>query len=162
MLTPVFSTLQNPALIPSAFPTSSLINLGELGRQKFYFVDINSEFGIDGKREILVEEDAIKAQIRNILSTPTGSEPFEPEYGSLLPYRLFEPINVANAWNIENDTVVAIRRWMASRIEVTRQQVYVQELLPDESAGAEGYYIRMSYTITRTRAVAEYRFSLYK
>ena len=37
-------------------------------------------------------KDAIAAEIRNLLMTPQGLYPFDPEYGTLLYKQLFEPI----------------------------------------------------------------------
>lgn len=38
-------------------------------------------------------KDAIAAQIRDLLMTPLGLYPFDPEYGTLLYKQLFEPID---------------------------------------------------------------------
>lgn len=38
-------------------------------------------------------KDVIAAQIRNLLMTPLGLYPFDPEYGTLLYKQLFEPID---------------------------------------------------------------------
>lgn len=159
MQTPSFFSPLDAVKISGSYPTANFINLAELPSTKLYFIDVNPDFGSDGKDELVYENDAIKVQIRNILSTPTGSEQFEPEYGSLLPWRLFEPINARTAWQIENDTLIAVNRWMAGRIKLTRQQCYVRPL--DEGIG-DGYYISLVYTILRTKVLAEYKFSVYR
>lgn len=161
MDTPAFNTLLQSSPIAASFPTSSLITLRELPSTKVYFVDVNSDFSLNGKPEIITEDDAIRAQIRNILSTPLGSEHMEPEYGSMLPFRLFDPITAMTAYIIEGDTLTAVNRWMRNKITLSRQSCYVRELLGD-AEGSEGYYISMAYTVNRTAAVVEYNFSIYR
>lgn len=50
-------------------------------------LDVNGDFTeVRGK-------NAIATQIRNLLMTPLGLYPFDPEYGTLLYKQLFEPID---------------------------------------------------------------------
>lgn len=145
----------------STFPAATFIDIGELPKGRLFFVDVNSGYGQGNSVELVTEDKAIKSQIANILSTPIGSEPFEPEYGSLLPWRLFEPINQVTSWHIENDTIVAVGRWMGSRITVSRRDCLVRPIFDDPS-GNEGYYIMLRYQINATKIVYEWNFSIYR
>jgi len=144
-------------LAPGSYPSFKSVQLVELPTEDYYFVDVNPNFGEDARGELLTEDQVIKAQIRQILSTPLGTEHFEPTYGSLLPFRIMEPMNAVSAWNIENDTINAVGTWLASRITLQRQDCLV---LPLEEQ--EGYYIQLRYLIKRLSAVATYRASMYR
>ena len=84
--------------------------------------------------------DAITNHIKNLLSTPTGTEEFEPTYGSLLPYRIMDPINIYSAFNIETDTIIALITWMSDRIQVVLSHSLV---VPLESM--DGYLVQIAY-----------------
>lgn len=68
------------------FDTKS-IGTSKLTRDILPVLDSSGDFAeIRGK-------DAIASQIRNLLMTPLGLYPFDPEYGTLLYKQLFEPID---------------------------------------------------------------------
>jgi phage baseplate assembly protein W len=130
-------------------------NSPDVRRVSLRFVDLNNSYGESSDKIRLEGKDAIKAQIRNILSTPIGSEAFEPDYGSLLPFRLFETVSSITAWQIENDVILAVSRWMAGRISVNRSRCKAE---PFESNGIAGYQIRLVYSEIQTGEVSEYGF----
>lgn len=158
--TPAFFSTQQAALGNASIPSSLHPNLTVLPAVPRFFIDVNSSFG-ESNDELVIEDAAIKKQIINILSTPLSSDDFEPEYGSNLPFRLLDPVLPSTAWMIENDTIESVNRWMAKRISLARGDCYVQPL--DVGQGdIEGYYIRLKYSILRTRAVTTWQFSVYK
>lgn len=158
MPTPVFSTDIATEPAAATLPPSRFIDLAPLPKGRLFFLDVNKNYGEGGdQRSLLSEDDAIKGQIGSILSTPLGSEPFEPEFGSLLPWRIHEPINQMTAWLIENDTITAVSRWLVSRIKVARDQCFVRPLETEE-----GYAINLTYQVLRTKAIVEWNFSVYR
>lgn len=157
METNSFFTKEVTALGEPTLPTATYIDLGPLPSSKLFFIDLNNGHPEDARGDILTEERALRAQCINILSTPLGSEPFEPEYGSLLPYRLFEPINQRTAWMIENDTIIALTRWMRGRLHIPREQCFVRPI-----ENEDGYYIQLNAQVLRSRAVVEWNISVYR
>lgn len=116
------------------------------------FRDIDSDYGLGIKNNsLLVDNDlAIRTQVRNLLSTPTGTEDNEPLYGSRLPYRIMETISPVNAFLIEHDTLLALNRWMRDRMRV----VAGYSVLPLDSE--DGYHIELPYV-----KISDNRFSTY-
>jgi len=119
-----------------------------------YYSDINNMFSLDGDEVVVIEYEAVNRQITNILSTPLGSESFEPTFGSLLPYRLFQTVSPVTAWVIENDTIEALKKWMGGRITVNGPSSYVRPLYGDPDN--EGYEINLTYSINRTGKSSNY------
>ena len=159
MSTPAFFYDELTPLGNASMPIASYPKLSVLPATNIYFVDINTEFDTQNPT-LLYEDSAIRSQIKNILSTPIGTEDFEPEYGSNLPFRLFEPITPVTSWLIENDTLIAVNRWMAGRISLSRNDCSVQPL--EFNQGLDGYYIRMRYRNVRTNVVTTWQFSVYR
>lgn len=128
--------------------------------QKFpiYYSDLNSMFGQDGKQLLVYDEVAVNRQISNILSTPLGSDDFEPTFGSLLPFRMFDPITPRMAWILRNDSIEAVRKWMGDRIELDSANANVT--LVNGEVDGEGYIIDMPYTIKRSKIVGRYTTAL--
>ena len=122
-------------------------------------IDVNPYYQSNQDRLLLRDTDAIKQKIRNILSTPIGSEYFEPEYGSMIPYRIHDPINDGTAWILRTDTVIALQRWMGNLITVDMAKVKVA-LLYDTPDG-EGYYIFIPYRINETNEYDELAVEVY-
>lgn len=150
-----FETTQPLELISMGIVSTLAKNPTSLKRAVIKFTDLNNDYGETSTRIRLTGTDAIKAQIRNILSTPIGSEAFEPEFGSMLPFRLFEPITSLTSWQIENDTVSATSRWMRGRVNVNRSQCKAEAF---EREDASGYYIRLVYDEIETGEAVTYGF----
>ena len=66
---------------------TKVVGTSKLVRDILPFLDSSGDFlEVNGK-------DVIASQIRNLLMTPLGLYPFDPEYGTLLYKQLFEPID---------------------------------------------------------------------
>lgn len=61
----------------------------EIGSDKIH-KEILPIIGVNGDFKEVQGKDAIIANIKNLLMTPLGTYPFDPEYGSLLHKQLFE------------------------------------------------------------------------
>jgi phage baseplate assembly protein W len=55
---------------------------------------------------------AINNMISNILLTVPGERHYEPLFGSILPYLLFQPMDAITAWQMETATYDALKFWM--------------------------------------------------
>jgi phage baseplate assembly protein W len=106
-----------------------------------YHSDINTNFQYTSSSLIVKGKSALDNQISNILSTPIGSDQFEPLYGSNLPFRLHDPINAFTASLIKQDSIEAINTWMFGVIDVDFNRSSVEELATDE-----GYSIIITYS----------------
>ena len=69
-------------------------------------VDVNGDF------KVVYGKDAIIAQVRNLLMTPLGSYPFDPEYGSLLYKQLFELMTPATEEQIFYEVTTRIEKYI--------------------------------------------------
>ena len=103
------------------------LTVGKVEDKVIFYRDINRNFLNEAKVKplILTDLDAIQAQMINVLVTPTGTEEFMPTYGSLLPFRLGEPMNVQTSFLLEEDTHIALDKWMKEHIIVYMNGVYV-------------------------------------
>lgn len=109
---------------------------------KIKFRDVDCDYGLNRAHSALLIDNnlAITNHIKNLLSTPIGTEDFEPGYGSNLPYRIMDPINIYSAFHIETDIIVALITWMSDRIRVILSDSYVIPLESDD-----GYLIQITY-----------------
>lgn len=109
---------------------------------KILFRDVDCDYGLNYKHNSLLidNDDAITNHIKNLLSTPVGTEEFEPNYGSNLPYRIMDPVNIYSAFNIETDTLVALITWMSDRIRVILSGSFVTPLESND-----GYLVQIAY-----------------
>jgi len=101
---------------------------------------------------IVTETTAVQAQMRHLLSTLRGTEPFEPYFGSLLPLRLYQPITKVMGFMLETDTIIAISTWMASMVRVAANVKF--EPLTDE----DGYRIEIPYVLLESNTPNVYSF----
>lgn len=120
-----------------------------------YYKDVNANYTLNDKGINVIDSDAIRQKLMNILSVIPGEEHFEPLWGSRIPYRLFEPINGRTAFLMEFDTVTAAHSFMSADIEVLHNQCSVTPM-DDE----DGYVIDLVYTEKRNRIVDRFRFRL--
>lgn len=85
--TSIFNKLKNFLIMDNnlekEFETQEVGTAGQI-RDIVPIIDVNGDF------KVVNGKDAIIAQVRNLLMTPLGSYPFDPEYGSLLYKQLFE------------------------------------------------------------------------
>mgnify|MGYP000259125310 CR=1 FL=1 len=128
--------------------------LGRPSRVNVFYSDVNANFTRNKSDLIVYEETTINLQINNVLSTPIGSDEFEPEFGSLLPFRLQDTISNRLTGMLRNDTIEALRRWLSDRItlDLSRSSVRVMNDNPDY----EGYIIDISFRVNRNSAVRQY------
>lgn len=148
-------------IVETGLPTLPLQDIEYLGvphEPRVSFLDVNPHYTNNQEPLLLRDEAAIRQKIRNVLATPVGSSYFEPEYGSMLPYRIFDPITSASAWLLRSDTAIALNRWLGGLISVDMARVSVEVILgtPD----SEGYEIYVPYTINRTAEATSYKFKV--
>lgn len=103
------------------------LTTGRTHDKVIFYKDLNRAFKneADIKPLLVTDLDAIQGQMVNILATTQGSEWFMPDYGSLLPYRLGEPMNIETAFLLEEDTALALNKWMGNHITVYMNGVIV-------------------------------------
>lgn len=114
------------------------------------YVDLNSFFGYQGSPDLVFDRQAISQALRNIFSTTPGEAGpiFDPEFGSLLPQLLQEPLDEITAFKIRGATIQAVQRW-EPRVEIdfSASDVQVVPQLP-------GYHVILSYKIRYTGETA--------
>lgn len=125
-------------------------------QQPVYRKDLNANWMMDENRLLVTENTALKQKIQNVLFVLVGEEPFEPTFGSLVPYRLFEGVTNRIAFLLEGDTVGAIGTFMKTEVEVNHSQCAIEALSDDE-----GYQITLVYRELLKEPV-EWRFKLRK
>lgn len=86
----------------------------KISKDIFPIIDSNADF------KELRGKDAIIASIRNLLMTPMGRYPFDPNYGSLLYKQVFEPM--------DDVTYENIRYEVKDRIEMYEDRVSVEDV----------------------------------
>lgn len=118
------------------------------------FRDLNPDYSQDTEPLIIEEEKAIRARIRLVLSSLTGSEDFLPTFASSLPLRLYEPIGKITAYLLELDTIIALNNWMSDSIRIGADVVF--EPLETE----EGYRIDIPFVIKKTNSLTRYTFDI--
>tara|TARA_B100001146_G_C16026978_1_gene367600 strand:+ start:113 stop:547 length:435 start_codon:yes stop_codon:yes gene_type:complete len=93
---------------------------------KLVFIrDINPDFTQNGGNNLVTEDDiAIQKQLRHLLSTPLGSEDFEPTFGSDLPYRLMDPICDLTSFLMETDIILSVVNWMSNKIILVNPRIH--------------------------------------
>jgi phage baseplate assembly protein W len=79
---------------------------------KIIYSDVNLYFGINAQDIILYGDDALNNMIDNILFTVPGERHYEPTFGSMLPYLLYEPGDSITAWKMETASIDALGIWM--------------------------------------------------
>ena len=82
------------------------VGTADLIRDIVPIIDSNGDF------KVVEGKDAIIAQVRNLLMTPLGSYPFDPEYGSLLYKQLFELMTQATEEQIYYEVSDRIRKYV--------------------------------------------------
>lgn len=77
------------------------------------YTDLHSSFIHPITNNVIVSTDldAIANSIKNIVLTPRGSRPFFPEFGTSIPYLLFEPGGWPIAYQIESEIIETLERF---------------------------------------------------
>lgn len=106
------------------------------------FRDLNCDYLMFANQSQLIVDNhlAIRTQLKNLFSTPTGTEDFEPNFGSNLPYRIMEPISPLMGYLIETDTILAIGDWLSDRMRLVLPGASVTPLVDEE-----GYNVTIPY-----------------
>lgn len=73
--------------------------------------DYLAKISSSGDFERVVDINAILNSWNNILLTPRGAYPYDPEYGSDLYKLVFEPLDDVTAARIEQEVVVALQKF---------------------------------------------------
>jgi phage baseplate assembly protein W len=86
--------------------------------------DVNTRFihPVTGEVMISSDLDAIKNSIKNIILTPIGTRPFNPEFGTRISHLLFELGDAFTARAIKIEILSALEKW-EKRIRNIRVQV---------------------------------------
>lgn len=120
------------------------------------WVDVNSQFTLNGLPDRLPDSQAISNSIFNILNCPIGARGriFQPEYGSLWYQFLQEPIDNITAVSMNMAMIQALVRW-EPRIQVNTSNSFIQ---PDLTL--PGYNVRIAYTVLLTSSAQAMSFNL--
>jgi phage baseplate assembly protein W len=87
-----------------------------------------------------IDTDVIDQSIASILGTAFGERLFNPFFGSILPYTLFETINKTTGEQLLDKVVNAIKQW-EDRITVIEDKVKLKILTDENSIIIEIPYI---------------------
>lgn len=79
---------------------------------RIIYQDVNGEYFLNDKQIVVDNNDAISQQILNVLTTVPGDRPFEPLFGSRLPFLLFDLMVQNTAIEIKNESIGALNRFM--------------------------------------------------
>jgi phage baseplate assembly protein W len=109
------------------------------------FRDVDCDFKVyKDHNNLLVDNDAsIHNQLKNLFSTPTGSEDFESRFGSNIPFRIMEPINRQSSFLLEMDTIVAIAMWMSDRLRLVIPGPTITPLYDEDGYNIELPYVKI-------------------
>jgi phage baseplate assembly protein W len=105
------------------------------------FLDVNGQYGINLKPELLADQTAINGALVNLLSCPVGTRPFLRQYGSNIMHLLQEPVDTIGAESVKQNILQAIRRW-EPRISLDYGNTIVQPL-----SDGSGYLVELAYTV---------------
>lgn len=117
------------------------------------WLDVNSAFGLNGKNVLLADAEAISNSIYNILTCPIGSRGWNPSYGSMLPFMIYEPVDQITATSIRVHVLEAIRNW-EPRVDVIAERSSVVPM-----SGGAGYDVVITYRLRSDGSVSSANFS---
>lgn len=122
--------------------TDNIDNVARLSSRAQY-LDLNKFFGGAGNPDLLYDKSAISQGLHNIFSTTPGEAGpiFEPEFGSLLPLLLQEPMDEITSEKIRLATIQAVQRW-EPRVDVDFQNTRIDIDLVNQA-----YLITLAYII---------------
>lgn len=83
------------------------------------WLDVNSDYSINGKPLLVADIESINNGIRNLFRCPIGSRgrSFQPRFGTYLYHLLQEPFDDQTAMKIRASTLQSLQLW-ESRIKV--------------------------------------------
>jgi phage baseplate assembly protein W len=135
------------------------LNTAILQDKIVFYKDLNNKYLDQSQLTplILTDLEAIEAQMINVLVTPIGTEPFMPTYGSMLYYRISEPINVETAYLLEIDTIEALKMWMSDRITVYMGGTYITPYTEEDA-----YDIQVAYSVNNGLSGKQLNYRIYR
>lgn len=78
----------------------------------YSIIDIELGYSLYRANLMVYDEFAVNSMIYNVLFTVPGERPFNPEFGSDIPFLLQKPITKKNAWLIESEIIDTLRVWV--------------------------------------------------
>ena len=101
------------------------------------------------------DEYAINQSLFSLFNTTRGERVFNPNYGTNLPFLLFEPFDALTANSITREIEDGIRIWEGKRIEIEEIEIEMDHtfLL---------YRVDMSYKIKNTTQTGRFEIALKK
>lgn len=118
------------------------------------YSDINRIHSPGVNSDLLVDDQAVKSQIFNILGTIPGERVMEPTFGSRLNLMLFEPVDRITGEAIKREVFGSLETWLP-RIKVDRN---LSRVAPSE----EGFIISLVYRIILLNTIGTYDLLLSK
>lgn len=125
--------------------------MAELERT-YVWLDLNTNYDVDTNPELVQDIKAINNSLYNIFTTLVGTRPFLREYGSYLPYFLFQPMDKITEEDIRASLIQSVQRW-EPRV-VIDQNLTTVEALPNEVA----YDVRLAYFVPSLQRPATFQF----
>lgn len=125
-------------------------------RGRATYADLNRNFGASSSSDLLFDRQAISQSLFNIFSTVPGEAGpiFNPEFGSLLPNLLQEPMDNITLFKLRAAVIQAVQRW-EPRVDVDLENTEMDIDLPSLS-----YKVRLAYFIRATGDSATSNLSL--
>lgn len=114
------------------------------------YVDINKSYGVDSRRVILYDVEAINEAIDNIITTSKGERLFNRGFGSQLESILFEPLDET----LIQSTIVRISHAM-QRFE-PRVRININSSAITANYDASQLNIFLSYTIVPSNQIGNF------
>ena len=118
--------------------------------------DVNSNVLQNGKPLLVTNLDAIQNGIYNILRCPLGARLWNREFGSILPFLLWENISKSIALRMEVGAIEAIKRW-EPRVNPIPSLTVIQP-----STAVVGYDLQVGYQIVASGTVGNLSFTWIK
>jgi len=100
------------------------------------FTDYASHMAPEGDFLKIVDTSVLINSIRNLLLTPTGSYPFDPEYGSDLYKKVFDPADDQTAEEIKFEVV--------DKIRIYDHRVQISEVITEFFSNKKGFRLNIS------------------
>jgi len=89
-------------------------------------IGFNLPFTLENENQTITTFDAIKTNLKNLISTQKGERLFQPNLGIDLKKHLFDPISSENLISLQEDIAEQIQVWLPF-IEVNDIQVNLKE-----------------------------------
>lgn len=112
-------------------------------RSRASYADLNRNFGSEGAGDLLLDGKAVSQAFFNLFTTIPGEAGpiFEPEFGSLLPLLLQEPMDDITLAKLAGATIQAAQRW-EPRAELDLQRTRIEA---DEFS--QSYLVTLVYSL---------------